>query len=298
MPKLVLLWGLVAIYAGSTVTAFVDEPIRVKNVLDQPGLPLVRILGACDITARGATCWDTEGKPFKSLGEWITAYYITNQLNDLTIKPGAKNRWVAIERETGDSIGSFDQSALRSGYLGGFVKNWRTNTRLEWVRADIVTDNKFTSVPMSFREELPSVHLELKRGATAKVGDHLITVVDFGLIKKSQEKQTIDSIETREKYIVRLKLNKSINGGYPFDRAVVLAHDGSQIQQVDDAGKPARSGTSQRFLQSVELSDDSNSSFDLDYKTNVQPQFIGSLEFKRSVTRQVVFEGIPIDPNP
>ncbi len=298
MPKLRRLWGLFAICAGSTVTAFVDEPIRVKNVLDQPGFPFVRILGACDITSRGATCWDTEGKPFKSLGEWITAYYITNQLNDLTIKPGAKNRWVAIERESGDSIGSFDQSALRSGYLGGFVKNWRTNTRLEWVRADIVKDNKFTSVPMSFREELPPVRLELKRGATAQVGDHLITVIDFGLRKKSKEKQKIDAIGNREKYFVRLKLNKSTNGGYPFDWAVVLAQDGSQIQQVDEAGKPARSGASQRLLQSVELSDGSNSSFDLDYKTNVQPRFIGSLEFKRSLTRQVVFEGIPIDPNP
>lgn len=299
MPKLGVVWGLVAIYAGSTVTAFIDEPIRVKNVLDQPGFPFVRILGACHITSRGATCWDTEGKPFKSLGEWITAYYITNQLNDLAIKPGAKNRWVAIERTSDNSYRNSDQSEFESGYLGGYVEHWRTNTRLEWVRAEVVPGNRFTSLPMSFRKELPPVYLELKRGATVALGGNTITITHFGPNPRPKARDAESRQDAQEKFVIRMKCEKSIASGYPFDAAILRGKDGLQIQFVDDKGKPVDPGESSgRKRESSSTSIDDSTPFEIECKTNVDPRFISRIQFFQSEVRRVVFVDIPIDPSP
>jgi hypothetical protein len=117
----------------------------------------VRVAGVCDITADGAKCWDGQGKPFASLGERVTAYYMAQSTFTLSIRPGVKNRWVVMEREQQNAKASYLYTGLSTGNNAGSILNWREGMMLEWYRLDLLKEDKVASVQVKFLKEAPGV---------------------------------------------------------------------------------------------------------------------------------------------
>lgn len=285
------LLGLGLVQAAPQLSGTKDQAvIRVREVLDRPGFPLVRVAGVCDITADGAKCWDGQGKPFESLGQRITAYYLAQGSAGLSIRPGMKNRWVAIERDEHNLNTSHFFGGLNSGNMAGSIMNWRENMTLEWYRLDVLKEDKVASVQAKFRKEIPGAQVPLKNGGSAELKGIRFTVEEFGPIPRDGLTATAQYLAPLAKYRIRVKRQVLVAGHLRYEGPTLLDAEGNDIRQVDENGKPVAAGTW------VQLSSNRRSQDEDEYVTNVNPRFVSGLKYGQSENQTVLFEQVPLDP--
>ena len=274
-----------------------ETTIRVREVLDMPEFPLVHVAGVCDITADGATCWDNQGRPFKSLGERITAYYLTQNFASLAIRPGVKNRWVAFERTDPAPDAIFRYGGFEFGNTGGYVNGWRSGMTLEWARLDMLKEDTTAQVALNFNRELSPVKLAMKKGASADVGGLKLTVADFGRAAKQKltERNTFRS--EIFKYFVSIKRTELAGAEQSFTTPIPLDKTGKAIQWVSENGKPAASASVMTTGgMPLQFSISTVSAPEVRFSTNVDPSAIAELQFGQYERRKVIFENIRLDP--
>lgn len=273
--------------------------LRVREVLDMPEFPLVHVAGVCDITAEGATCWDNQGRPFKSLSERITAYYLSQTFASLAIRPGVKNRWVAFERMDPAPKAIFQYSGFESGNTGGYVSGWRSGMMLEWARLDVLKEDSTAQMAINFHRILPSINIGLKKGESAVVGGARLTVADFGRLTKSKLTSTQRFSGPEMKYFISVDRSATGQAEQTFNLPMLLGKGGQIIQRVADNGKPfpAVEGfpMSGNFAQISMLS---TSATRVQFATNVDPGQVAQLQFGQHQSRKVIFEDLRLDPLP
>jgi hypothetical protein len=299
MYKFPPLWAVCAIGALSIVKGIDEEPIRVREVLDMPEFPLVHVAGVCDITAEGATCWDNQGRPFKSLSERITAFYLSQTFASLAIRPGVKNRWVAFERMDPAPKAVFQYSGFESGNTGGYVSGWRSGMMLEWARLDVLKEDTTAQMAINFHRILPPINIGLKKGESVVVGGARLTVADFGRLTKSKLTSTQRFNGPEMKYFISVDRSAIGQAEQTFNLPMMLDKGGQIIQRVAENGKPfpAVDGfpMSGNFAQISMLS---TSATRVQFGTNVDLGQVAQLQFGQHQSRKVIFENLRLDPLP
>lgn len=292
------LLGIGLVQAEPQVSATKDEAvIRVREVLDRPGFPLVRVAGVCDITADGAKCWDGQGKPFASLGERVTAYYMAQSTFTLSIRPGVKNRWVVMEREQQDAKASYFYSGLSTGNNAGSILNWREGMMLEWYRLDLLKEDKVATVQAKFLKETPGVQLPLKKGASAELDGIRFSIDEFGTLPRESMTAALLYMAPSAKYRIRVKRQVLVAGHHRYNGPTLLDSEGNAIRQVDENGKPLVLGSAPFGTGSAtQLTNSRRSQEEDEYATNVNPRYIAGLKYGTSEIQAVEFEQIPLDP--
>ncbi len=275
----------------------IDEVIRVREVLKVPGLPAVRVVGVCEVSPDGATCWDGKGKPLRWIGERITAYYAEQSSATVAIRPKVKNRWVVIEREEVTPRSFFYFSQWTGSGRAGAVKGLTDGKVLEWYRLEAGKFDVVASFDVLLRKELPKIEMPLKKGAVVEVDGLQLTLLEFGEI--DGELMELDRFYWRAaptKY--RLLFKKATANATR--KAWTLP---SLVPSQDRAsGKAAVDGKPQ--FRDIVLSGDTGvhtwinypSAGEVEYRINVDPRNYSSLQFWPVEERTVVFEQIPLDP--
>jgi len=298
MYKFPPLWAVCAIGALSMAKGIHEEPIRVREVLDRPGFPRVQVAGTCDINADGATCWDLQGRPFKSMGDRITAYYSSQSGKDVTLQPGVKHRWIAVERDMLPPRGGFSYVGLGDWNSGEQIQDWRTGMSLAWMKVDLRKQDTTASITARFSRDLPGIQVALKEGASAEIGGFRLTVKEFGNTEPKPE--DIDVLRWRApkiRYGVRLELFLPSTEKLGNVRATLYDTSDRAISHVAEDGKPMPPRMNRiTWSQNNEVRSwvDTSVAGEIECRTNVDPQYIGSIRFLRSDIQKVVFEPIPI----
>jgi|GEM_PF-2341953 len=292
------LLGIGLVQAASDASAARDEAvIRVREVLDRPEFPLVRVAGVCDITADGAKCWDGQGKPFASLGERVTAYYMAQSTYTLSIRPGVKNRWVVMEREQQNAKASYLYTGLSTGNNAGSILNWREGMMLEWYRLDLLKEDKVASVQVKFLKEAPGVQLPLKKGASAELDGVRFSIDEFGALPRESMTAALLYMAPAAKYRIRVKRQVLVAGHHRHSGPTLLDSEGNAIRQVDENGKPLVMGSAPFGTGSAtQLTNSRRSPEEDEYATNVNPRYISGLKYGKNDLQAVEFEQIPLDP--
>jgi hypothetical protein len=274
----------------------VPPEIRVTEVMDRPGFQMIRVLGVCDITASGANCWDMKGNPFKSLSERITAYYLVQSGSTITVRPGAKNRWVAVER-TDQNQSKMQFYSYASGHHEGSVSGWRNGSTLEWVRIDSIAEDATGQLEIQYSKELPSADLDVKVGAMAEFLDGHIAVKSIQQQKSAELESIGFPSPMGGKYRIGLRLSGRARSSSGFWGITLLDRDGKQIFAVDRDGKPTPTlgfGGNRYLSANPSLSRVDTDHADL--TMNVNPKYVSRLRFSQREIQKVIFENIPLDP--
>ncbi len=277
----------------------IDEVIQVREVLKQPGLPAVRVVGVCEVSPDGATCWDGKGKPLRWIGERITAYYAEQSSATLAIRPKVKNRWVVIEREEVTPRSSFYFSQWTGSGRAGVVKGLTDGKVLEWYRLEAGKFDVVASFDVLLRKELPVAEVLLKQGERVEVDGLKLALADFGKIDgKRLETDHCGIAAPAIKY--RLLFKKT--GGHAERKSytipTLIDSVGQAILHVKEDGKPPPPSKGITFSSHDDVCTTINltRAGEVEYRTNVDPSIVARLKFSPSENIQVKFEQIPLDP--
>jgi hypothetical protein len=295
------LFGLVVASAAVQQYSFVgiDEVVRVREVLKSPGLPAVRVLGVCEVSPDGATCWDGKGKPLRWIGERITAYYGEQNSATVAIRPKVKNRWVVIEREEVTPKSSFSFSEWTSSRRAGVVSSLTAGKVLEWYRLDAEKYDVVASFDVLLRKELPVADVMLRQGERVEVDGMKLTLSDFGKIDgKRLETDHCGIIAPTIKYRMLFKKTGGDAERKHYTVPTLIDSVGQAIRYVAEDGKPPprSNGISFNSRNDVCTTINLTRAGEVEYRTNVDPSIVARLMFSPRENIQVVFEQIPLDP--
>ncbi|CAN1557335.1 hypothetical protein MCEMSE15_02476 [Fimbriimonadaceae bacterium] len=272
------------------------EPIVVTNVLDQPGFPLTRILGVCEITAESAKCWDSLGKPLNPLADRIIRYHQEQEYPSLSIRPGVKNRWVVMESANA-SEDDYHLAYTEPGNYAGAISDWRPGTTLSWSRLDAPDEDKHSRLICNYRKGMPPERLAVKKGAKVDIDGTEISVTAFGRRTTAQVKADQTSFMGPLRYQITVKRSERDPARARIDEPIPISMAGRQIVRVDGNGKPMAAGWERTDAGvAVYVTSNAGPLNAQTYSLNVDPQYVAHLQFSMSAARKVIFEEILLDP--
>jgi len=297
------LYAALLALAGTAIVAS-DEPqipdesrFWVRDVFKKPGYPEVKIVGVCDISFDRTDCWDTAGRRFSELSQRITAYYKEKKYSTLTVRPGVKNRWVVIERETSESLADIQFSVSMARYAGGIDSSFRSGYALEWVRLDKLKEDTTTDLVTNFGRSLPAIALEVKSGARANIGGLSIEIENFGRKKPARMWDADYSWGGEFQFAIYARCKVMRDLDQRFTSILAIDKKGQPVNLVDNAGKPVSGSDSQSTgAKSVQFLTTGAIPTEVEFITNVDPAYLSQLKISHRQEEQVIFQNIPLDP--
>ena len=274
----------------------------------------VEVAGVCSITSETVDCWNASGAHDAALTELIKAYYLINE-QTIPMRLGMKNRYLVTKSTTKDpSRGSFNAnwSASTNGYLNQCGSIYRQNSpAYTWFH--VATEAAASKVDLFAQTSSPIEgvkDIEMKEGATSKVGEGELKIVTFGDYKLPAGVGGGFGGQIVPKWHIEISRKGVVNDATFYFSA--LDSKGQPITAVDSKGNPIPGGqpnytfrprngakavpSGDRFYPGLGVMPKGTDAIDV--TSNINPAKIGALRVNASTSLKITFRDIPLDPKP